>query len=174
LVAELDAHQATDTDLQQVRPDLVATYLNLETPQNNTVVANNQLLTVRQEPDVGDLSDMSCPTFSGRQFEEAPQHVKRVRIYIACKKLPARAALPLPVDGECHMAEISYFAFTLRKGATLWFNSLTISNAVPVVVVRAIWTLEAICAAFEAHYLFDPAQKWRYLSDFVKTKQTYG
>jgi len=92
---------------------------------------------------------------------------------MACKKLPLRAALLLLVYGERHMPEISYFASTLPEGATLWFNSLTINNAMPV-VAGPIGTLEAICAAFEAHYLFDPAQKWRYLSDFLKTKQTHG
>jgi len=70
------------------------------------------------------------------------------------------------------MAEISYFASTLREGAMLWFNSLTISNEAPV-VVGAIGTLAELCEAFEAHYLFDPAQKRRYLSDFFKTRQTH-
>jgi len=92
---------------------------------------------------------------------------------MASKKLPARAALPLPVDGERSMAEISYFASTLKEGAMLWFNSLTVGIAVPV-VPGTIGTLTDLCAAFEAHYLFDPAQKWRYLSDFFKTKQTHG
>jgi len=55
----------------------------------------------------------------------------------------------------------------------LWFNSLNISNAVPV-VMGAIGTLADLCAVFEAHYLFDPAQKWRYLSEFLKTKQFAG
>jgi len=96
---------------------------------------------------------MSCPSFSGRQLEDAPQHVRSVKIWMASKKLPARAALPLPVDGERSMAEISYFASTLKEGAMLWFNSLTISIAVPV-VPNAIGTLAALCAAFEAHYLF--------------------
>jgi len=92
---------------------------------------------------------------------------------MASKKLPARAALLFPVDSERSMAEILYFASTLKEEAMLWFNSLTISIAIPV-VIGAIGTLEDRCAAFEAHYLFDPAQKWRYISDFFKTKQVHG
>jgi len=53
---------------------------------------------------------------------------------MASEKLPARAALPLPVDGERSMAEKSYFASTLKEGDMLWFNGLMISIAIPVVV----------------------------------------
>jgi len=126
----------------------------LTTAQNDTVLATSQLVTVRQEldgVDVGDLSDMSIPMFFGRQLEDAPQHVQSVKLWMACKKLPPRAALPLPVDGERHMAEIFYFASTLREEATLWFNSLTIGVSNPV-MVRAFGTLEYLCLAFEAHW----------------------
>jgi len=43
-----------------------------------------------------------------------------------------------------------------------------------VAVAGNIGTLAALCTAFEAQYLFDPAQKWRYLSEFFKIKQLPG
>jgi len=59
------------------------------------------------------------------------------------------------------MAEISYFASTIKDKATLWFNSLTIEvdPAAQVAATNPIGTLVALCAAFEAQLLFDPAQK---------------
>jgi len=38
----------------------------------------------------------------------------------------------------------------------------------------AIGNLTELCAAFQLHFLFDPAQKWCHLAEFVKTKQTVG
>jgi len=34
-----------------------------------------------------------------------------------------------------------------------------------------IATLDALIAAFELQFAFDPVQKWHYLSEFFKTKQ---
>jgi len=74
------------------------------------------------------------------------------------------------------MAEISYFASTLREGATLCFNELTIEVDPALHVARdgAIGTLAPQCTRFDAQFLFDPAQKWRYLSEFFKTRQTHS
>jgi len=83
------------------------------TAQNDTTAANLQLVTVRQEldvADVGDQSDMSCPTFSGRQLENAPQHCKNAKLWMACKKLPAHTAAVArtgAADADRNMAEIS-------------------------------------------------------------------
>jgi len=84
---------------------------------------------------------MACPTFPGRQLVDPPQHAKNVRLWMVCKKLPARTPMAVPVDGERNMAEISYFASTLKVGATLWLNSLTIDMA--PAVIGAIGTLTA-------------------------------
>jgi len=70
------------------------------------------------------------------------------------------------------MAEISYFYSSLKGSAVLWFNTLSID---PVMAVAgSIGILASLCTAFEAQYLFDPAQKSRYLSDFFKIKQQPG
>jgi len=73
--------------------------------------------------EVGEQADMSCPTFSGRQLDDAPLHSRNVKLWIATKKLPARAAMAgaVPADAERTMAQIGYFSFTLREAATLWF-----------------------------------------------------
>jgi len=77
------------------------------------------------------------------------------------------------VDEERNTAEISYFASSLKDSATLWFNNLTI-DVNPGHVAAAIGNLTELCAAFQLHFLFDPAQKWRHLAEFFKTKQTVG
>jgi len=74
----------------------------------------------------------------------------------------------VPSDAEKTMAEIAYVASTLRDAATLWFKGLTIN---PVAGAGVIATLDALIAAFELQFAFDPAQKWRYLPEFFKTKQ---
>jgi len=37
-----------------------------------------------------------------------------------------------------------------------------------------IGNLTELCAAFQLHFIFDPAQKWRHLADFFKTRQAVG
>jgi len=63
------------------------------------------------------------------------------------------------------IAEIAYFASrpTLREGATLWFN------AQPIPATHN--TLAIVTAWFLAHFVFDEANKWRYLGEYFKTKQ---
>jgi len=61
------------------------------------------------------------------------------------------------------MAEISNFASTLKGGAALWYNTLTIEVDPAVAVAGNIGPLAMLCTAFEAQYLFNPVQKWRYL-----------
>jgi len=144
--------------------------------QGDTVAANYQLLTVQKKlegAEVGELADMSEPTFSGRQIYDALQHSRNMKLWIATKKLPARAALmgAVPADAEKTMAEIAYFFSTLKDAAALRFNGLTL-NVVPAAGV--ISSLDLLVAAFNAHFAFDPAQKWRYLSEFFKTKQEPG
>jgi len=55
----------------------------------------------------------------------------------------------------------------------LWFNNLTI-NVDPAHPAGMIGNLTELCTAFQLHFLFDPAQKWRHLSEFFKTRQTEG
>jgi len=106
-------------------------------------------------------------------LDDAPQHSCNVKLWIATKKLPARAAGvgAVPADAKRTMAETAYFASTLKDAAALWFNGLTV-NAVPAAGV--ISSLDLLVAAFESQFAFDPAQKCRYLSEFVKTKQETG
>jgi len=83
---ERDAHRTTTTALGVAAQALLAANLNLITAQNNTTPANVQLVTVCPElevAEVGDHSDMSCPTFSGHQLEKAPQHCKNVKLWMA-------------------------------------------------------------------------------------------
>jgi len=79
----------------------------------------------------------------------------------------------MQIDEERIMAEVSYFQSTLKDTATLWFNNLDITVA-PGRPVGTIGTLAELLAAFQLHFLFDPAQKWRHLADFFKTRQTVG
>jgi len=91
LTTERDTHQTTTTALGVAAHALLAANLNLITAQKDTTAANVQLVTVRPEIDVAevkDQSDMSFPTFSGRQLENAPQHCKNAKLWMACKKHP--------------------------------------------------------------------------------------
>jgi len=153
----------------QVTQDLTDT-------QGDKVAVNNQLLTVRQElegADVGELANRACPVFSGRQLDDPPQLSRNFKLWIATKKLSAHTPVAgaVPADAERKMAEIAYFAFTLRDAANIWFNGLT-NNQVAGAGVTA--TLDALLAAFQQQFAFVPAQKWRYLSKFFKTKQDTG
>jgi len=113
---------------------------------------------------------MSAPTFEGRNLDDPVLHCKNVRLYIACKRLPASA--PRPINGERNLAEIAYFSSTLTGSALLWFNGLTIEVDPAVAVAGDIGTLATLCTAFQAQFLFDPSQKWRYLSEFFKITQS--
>jgi len=120
----------------------------------------------------GDLASISIPSFSGRHLEDLILNSKNVRLYIATKNLPSHTVKGIvTADEERNMSEISYFSSTLRGSAALWFNTLTIDPA--VAVAGNIGTLAALCTTFEEQYLFDPVQKWRYLSEFLKKKTTW-
>jgi len=70
LVTEQNDHQATRAILWTAQNNLTQANQDLTAAQADTVAANNQLLTVQQElegAEVGELVDMSGPTFSGRQ-----------------------------------------------------------------------------------------------------------
>jgi len=84
----------------------------LTTALLNTVVVNTQLVTVRQELDcavVGDIEEMACSTFAGKQLDDTVLHVLTFKLWLSTKKLPARAAAlnGLFVDEERNTAEIS-------------------------------------------------------------------
>jgi len=150
----------------------------LATALLNTVVVKTQLVTVRQELDfagTGDLSEIACSTFAGKQLEDAIQHVRTFRLWLSTKKLPSRVAAfhGMTIDMERITAEISYFASSLRDSATLWFNNLVI-NVDPAHPAGTIGTLAELCTAFQVHFIFDPAQKWHHLADFFKTRQAAG
>jgi len=51
----------------------------------------------------------------------------------------------------------------LREGAILWFNA----QAIPATMN----TLTIVKAALLLHFVFDEANKWRYLLEFFKPKQ---
>jgi len=116
----VDAHLATEQinhwglrdTLLTTQNTLTTTNNNLTAALSNTVVVNTQLATVRQELDsaaTDDLSDMSCPTFSGRQLDDAVLHVRTFKLWLSTKKLPARAPAlhGLLLDEERLTAEIS-------------------------------------------------------------------
>jgi len=171
-------HRGTRDTLLTTQNTLTTANDNLATALLNTVVVNTQLLTVREKLDfagTGDLSEMACSTFAGKQLEDAVQHVRTFRLWVSTKKLPTRATAlhGLTVDAERITAEISYFASWLRDLATLWFNNL-VNNVDPLHPVGTIGTLTELCTAFKLHFIFDPAQKWRHLADFFKTRQTVG
>jgi len=120
------------------------------------------LLTAQQElegAEVDELADMACPTFAGHQLDDAPQHSHNVNLWITTKKLPAHTPVAgaIPADAERTMAEIAYFASTLRDAATLWFHGLNVNTAP---AAEFISMLNALIAAFELQFAFDPAQKW--------------
>jgi len=100
------------------------------------------------------FNSIESPTFSGRTSDDPIQHTKNTKLWISCLKLPARAGFAgnIPADADRNSAEIGFFASTLQDSAMLWFNSLTID------IDR---TLDALCTAFQAQFLFDPFQKWR-------------
>jgi len=65
---------------------------DLTDAHGDTVAVNDQVLTGRQElegAEVGELADMACPTFLGRQLADALHHSRNVKLWIAAKKLPA-------------------------------------------------------------------------------------
>jgi len=152
LATEQISHRGTRDTLLTTQHSLPTTNNNLTAALLNTVVVNTQMVTVRQELDsaaTGDLSDMSCPTFSVRELDDAVLHVRTFKIWLNTKKLPARAAAlhGLLLDEERLTAEISYFASSLRDSATLWFNNLVI-NVDIAYPARTIGNLTELCAAF--------------------------
>jgi len=178
LLTEQNNQQGTRDTLLNTQNTLTTANNNLTAALLNTVVVNTQLVIVRQELDcvvVGDFSEMSCLTFSSKQLDDAVLHVRTFILWLSTKKLPARAAAVngLVIDEERNTAEISYFASSLRDSAILWFNNL-INNVDPAHPAGAIGNLTELCAAFQLHFLFDPAQKWRHLAEFFKTKQSEG
>jgi len=119
---------------------------------------------------------MESPTFSGRTLDVPILHTKSTKLWISCLRLPAQAGVVgnITADADRNSAGIGFFASTLRDSAMLWFNSLTINIDPVVAPAPAIGTLDALCTAFQAQFLFDPSQKWRYLTEFSKIKQTPG
>jgi len=115
------------------------------------------------------------PHFPGKQLDDAVLHVRTFKLWFSTKKLPARAAAAngMVIDEERNTAEISYFQSSLQESAILWFNNLII-NVDPAHPAGAIGNLTELCAAFQLHFLFDPAQKWRHLAEFFKTRQAVG
>jgi len=133
----VDADLATEQiNHRGTRDTLFTTQNTLTTANNtlaaaflNTVVVNTQLVTVRQELDcavTGDLSDMSCFTFSGKQLDDADLHVRTFKLWLSTEKLPARAAAAhgMVIEEERNTAEISYFASSLgtlpQYGLIIW------------------------------------------------------
>jgi len=121
LATEPINHRGNRDTLLTTQNTLTTANDNLATALLNTVVVNSQLLTVREELDfaeTGDLSEMACSTFAGKQFEDAVQHVRTFRLWLSTKKLPARAAAlhGLMVDAELITAEISFCIFVKRLG----------------------------------------------------------
>jgi len=112
---------------------------------------------------IGNQANMPRPMFSGRQLDDATLHSRNVKLWIATKKLPARAAAiavagavgaagyvaAVPADAKKTMAEISYFSSMFKDAATLWFNGLTI-DVVPAVGV--ISSLNLLVAALETQF----------------------
>jgi len=88
--------------------------------------------------------------FYGRHLENAEQHVKNFTLWLATKKLLA-IANPVVIGGERDMAQIAYFASTLRERATLWFNAQDIPGTFK--------TLALVTAPFFTYFLFDVANK---------------
>jgi len=177
LESEQINHRGTRDALFATKNTLTTTKNNFTTALLNTAVVNTQLVTVRQElefEETGDTSEMTTP-FCGRLLDDVVFHVLNFDLWLCTKKLPARAAAlhSKHIDEEWIRAEISYFQSTLRDAATLWFDNLII-NVDPACPAGNIGTLAELVAAFQVHFLFDPAQKWRHLSDLFKTRQTVG
>jgi len=163
LATEQINHRGTRDTFLTTQNTLTTTNNNLTAALLNTVVVNTQLVTVRQELDsaaTGDLSEMSCPIFSGRQLDDAVLHVRIFKLWLSTKKLPARAAAlhGLLLDEERLTAEIFHFASSLRDSATLWFNNL-VFNVDAAHPASTIGNLTELCAAFQLHFIFNPAQK---------------
>jgi len=175
LATEQINHWGTRDTLLTTQNTLTTTNNSLTAALLNTVVVNTQLVTVRQELDfagTGDLSDMSCPTFSGRQLDDAILHVRTFKLWLSTRKLLARAPAlyGLLLNEERLKVEISYFASSQRDSATLWFNNLVI-NVDAAHSAGTIETLTELCAALQPHFIFDPAQKWHHLANIFRKRQ---
>jgi len=117
-------HRGTSDTWLTTQNTLTTTNNSLAAALLNTVVVNTQLVTVHQDLDcaaTGELSDMSCSTFSGKQLDDADLHVRTFKLWLSTKKLPAKAAAAhgMVVNEERNTAEISYFASSLRDSATI-------------------------------------------------------
>jgi len=88
LVAEQNNHQNTRDTLLNTQNNLTTVTINLIAAQQNTIIVNTQWVTVRQEFDsveVGDFLERSCPVFLGKQLDDAIQHVRNVKFWMATK-----------------------------------------------------------------------------------------
>jgi len=119
LGTEQISHRGTRDTMLTTQNTLTTANNNLAAALLNTVVVNSQLVTVGQELDcavTGDLFDMSCTTFSGKQLDDADLHVRTLKLWLSTKKLPARSAAAhcMVINEERNTAEISHFASSLR------------------------------------------------------------
>jgi len=68
-----------------------------------------------------DIAMATTKMFSGKELEDPGKHVKRFKLNVLSKKLPANAAHNLH-------AQFGYFAESLTDAASERFNSLVIAN----------------------------------------------
>jgi len=83
LLTEPNDHQGTRDTLLNTQNTLTTANNNFATALLNTVVVNTQLVSICQELDcavVGDISDMSSSSFSGKQLDDAVLHVRTFKL----------------------------------------------------------------------------------------------
>jgi hypothetical protein len=109
--------------------------------------------------------------FHGRHLEDAGQHVKMVRLWLATRKPPAAPAPDgnnVPRYNQRDQALISYFASTLKDTAFTWFNTLTLgANAAPA----NVGTVDELIELFEIRFQFDETNKWREIGRMNQKRQ---
>ena len=128
--------------------------------------------------DTEEEDDMATtqPLFYKRYLEDSRQHIQNMRLWLSIRKLP-NPAPPLAVDAEGpaqheiddrNMAQIAYFAGSLKDDALTWFNSLIIEPG-----EGNITTYEELIESFEERFQFDQANQWREIGRLSRMQQKF-
>jgi len=93
--------------------------------------------------------------FSRKEIEDPKKLVKRFKLNVLSKKLPANAAQNLH-------ARFGYFAETLSDAGSEWFDSIVIAN---------IPDMDALYDVFQTRFAFNVTDQWRENQIFRQKKE---
>jgi len=93
-------------------------------------------------------------TFSGKELEDPEKPVKRFKLIVVSKKLPADAVQNLN-------ARFGYFAETLSDAASEWFDALDLAT---------FQTIDPLYLAFQTRFAFNVMDQWKKKQVFRQTK----